>query len=144
MYKTRFFRQPEAMACVADYLKELLDCDDAPREISFWSAGCSTGQESYSLGMVVEDILRRHSPFYEWHGVGTDLSFQAIHNAQTGRYRAQAVEQLPERYRNSYMTRLDHWDYRVADDIRTRCHFFHSNLLHSADAPLARWLCTSR
>lgn len=135
--ETRFFRQPEALACVADYLKEVLDSDGAPKELSFWSAGCSTGEECYSLGMVIEDSLRRHSPFYEWHGVGTDLSFQAIATAQQATYSGRALETLPLRYRDSYVQQTGHWGYQIVGDVRTRCHFFHSNLLHSADAPFA-------
>ena len=61
--ETRFFRQTQAFDCVADYVEGLLRQDAAPGELSFWSAGCSTGQEAYSLGMVVERIVRQHRPW---------------------------------------------------------------------------------
>ena len=52
--ETRFFRQPEAFDCVADYVETLLRHGPAPSELSFWSAGCSSGQEAYSIGMLIE------------------------------------------------------------------------------------------
>ena len=136
--ETRFFRQPEAMTCTSEYLTELFEMnDEAPSEIAFWSAGCSTGQEVYSLSMVVEDFIQNQKPWMEWHGIGTDLSFQAIHSAQQGKYSESAISSIPAPYRKAFIDAGDGDDYQIAETLKARTHFFHSNLLHVNNAPFA-------
>lgn len=135
--ETRFFRQPEAYDCLAAYVEELLTAGPAPNELSFWSAGCSLGQELYSMAMVVESIASRHKPWLQWHGIGTDISFNAIHQAQQAIYPETAMDFIPRQYRDSYMDHKLGGRCRVTEDIRARTHFFHSNLLHVDSAPFA-------
>jgi chemotaxis methyl-accepting protein methylase len=135
--ETRFFRQPAAMDLVADYTRELMAQADKPQQLSFWSAGCSTGQELYSLAMVVEQVLMEHDPWCEWHGIGTDMSFQAINVAQRGEYIEAAVRTLPLKYRHPFLRKSGEDSWEVCDSIQARTHFFHSNLLHVNDAPFA-------
>ncbi|GAB3283571.1 CheR family methyltransferase [Parahaliea aestuarii] len=135
--ETRFFRQPAALDAVADYIDQWLQRDDTGNGFSFWSAGCSAGQELYSIAMVVEQRLRAREPWLEWHGIGTDLSFGAITEAQQGHYREGAIARIPAHFRRAYTRRVNSELWAIADDIRPRCHFFHSNLLHVNDAPFA-------
>jgi chemotaxis methyl-accepting protein methylase len=135
---TRFFRQPEAFDCLADYVKTLLEEGPAPSELAFWSAGCSHGQELYSMAMVVESIATtRGEPWLEWHGIGTDISFRAISEAQRGVYPELSVASIPEPYRDCYLDDKLGGRKIVVDSLRARTHFFHSNLLHVDSAPFA-------
>lgn len=135
--ETRFFRQPAALDAVADHVEDWLQREDTGNGFSFWSAGCSAGQELYSIAMVVEQRLRAREPWLEWHGIGTDISFGAVTEAQLGRYREGAIARIPAAYRRAYTRRVsDQW-WSIDDAIRARCHFFHSNLLHVNDAPFA-------
>lgn len=136
--ETRFFRQPAAMELVADYVDDWLGREDTGNGFSFWSAGCSAGHELYSIAMVVEDRLRGEEPWLEWHGIGTDISFQAITGAQRGHYPEPTIEHIPANYRRAFIRREeDAWT--VSEAIRARCHFFHSNLLHVNDAPFSEF-----
>lgn len=135
--ETRFFRQPDAYNCLGEYVQELLTSGPAPSELSFWSAGCSLGQELYSMAMVVESIASQHKPWLQWHGIGTDISFRAIAHAQQAIYPEAAMEFIPLRYREKYMDQKLGGRCKVSQDIRARTHFFHSNLLHVDSAPFA-------
>jgi chemotaxis methyl-accepting protein methylase len=135
--ETRFFRQPAAYDCLAQYVDSLLTAGPAPSELSFWSAGCSLGQELYSMAMVVESVVSRHKPWLQWHGIGTDISFNAIHQAQQAIYPNAAMNSIPLEFRESYMDEKLGGRYKVTENIRTRTHFFHSNLLHVDGAPFA-------
>jgi type IV pilus assembly protein PilK len=135
--ETRFFRQPDAFRCLAHYLDILLSGGPAPSELSFWSAGCSYGQELYSMAMVVAGVAARHKPLLQWHGIGTDISFNAIREAQQGVYPEAATQCIPDSYRESCMDYKLGERRRVIADIRARTHFFHSNLLHVDSAPFA-------
>ncbi len=135
--ETRFFRQPEAYDCLAQYVDALLTAGPAPSELSFWSAGCSHGQELYSMAMVVESVVSRHKPWLQWHGIGTDISFNAIHHAQQAIYPEAAMKSIPVQFRDSCMDHKLGGRRKVTDSIRARTHFFHSNLLHVDSAPFA-------
>ena len=135
--ETRFFRQPEAMQGVSSYVTELMTGKAKPLELSFWSAGCAAGQELYSIAMVVEQILAQDSPWVEWHGIGTDISFEAINKAQSGRYRETAIQTIPIQYRHPFVSKVSEAEWEISDSIRSRSHFFHSNLMHVDDAPFS-------
>ncbi len=134
---TRFFRQPEAYDCLAEYVETLMDEGPAPSELSFWSAGCSSGQELYSMAMVVDAIVSRHRPWTEWHGIGTDISFRAVSEAQRGVYREPETTNIPDHYRDRYLDEKLGNRRIVTGNLRARTHFFHSNLLHVDGAPFA-------
>lgn len=136
--ETRFFRQPEAFECLEHHVRSQVQ--DLPRtspEFSFWSAGCSHGHELYSMAMVVESILSEGKPWLEWHGIGTDISFQAISASVQGVYHEDSLAFIPSAYRHRYMEQKLGNRMKVAEDIRSRTHFFHSNLLHVDCAPFA-------
>lgn len=135
--ETRFFRQPDAYKCLAQYVDEILSVGPTPSELSFWSAGCSHGQELYSMAMVVESAVSRSKPWLQWHGIGTDISFNAIRQAQHAIYPEEAMRFIPAEYCESYMDHKLGGRRKVTDTIRARTHFFHSNLLHVDSAPFA-------
>jgi len=127
--ETRFFRQPAVLDCTANYVQELIEQKADYQGFSFWSAGCSTGQEVYSVGMVLEHLLREHQPQFEWHGFGTDVSFQAIGKAQGACYTESDIKSVPDIYQKPYLQKLGKDQWQVSENIRTRTDFFHSNLL---------------
>ena len=135
--ETRFFRQPEAYECLGEYVARLMAAGSAPTELSFWSAGCSRGQELYSMAMVVDSVIARSEPWVEWHGIGTDVSFNAIHHAQQGVYQERALQTIPAEFRDEYMVRKLGERVKVCESLQARTHFFHSNLLHADIAPFA-------
>lgn len=135
--ETRFFRQPEALTGLADHLQALVRSAALGPEFSFWSAGCSTGQELYSVAMVVEHLLSRSSPWIEWHGVGTDISFQAINFAQHACYSEDDITLIPLPYRREYVEKRDGDVWEMSAAIRARTHFLHSNLQHVDSSPLS-------
>ena len=135
--ETRFFRQPDAYKCLGQYVDELLSAGPTPSELSFWSAGCSHGQELYSMAMVVESAVSRCKPLLQWHGIGTDISFNAIRQAQQAVYPEEAMQFIPGEYLDSYMDHKLGGRRKVIDAVRARTHFFHSNLLHVDSAPFA-------
>lgn len=100
---TSFFRDPETW----DYLfKEILPKivagkgDDDP--IRVWNAGCASGEESYTIGMVLaetvgEDVFRRRVKIY-----ATDIDEDALAQARQGTYRADNLLALPQHLRERY------------------------------------------
>lgn len=135
--ETRFFRQVEALQGLAEYTEETIGKEGFDGEFSFWSAGCATGQELYSMAMVVEQIFSQHAPWFEWHGIGTDMSFNAVNRAQTGRYPESDIQTIPVNYRHPFVSKVADDEWAISDSILARTHFFHSNLMHVSSAPFA-------
>ena len=133
--ETRFFRQAAAMECVAQYVQDMLQRAPNFADFSFWSPGCSTGQEVYSIGMVLEHLLRDQQPGFEWYGLGTDISFQAVEQAKLACYSESEVRSLPQKFKTPYMAEAENGQWQVSENIRSRTDFFQNNLLH-VDSPV--------
>ncbi len=137
--ETRFFRQPAAFQQVRQEVCTRAQADTIGPEFSVWSVGCSTGEELYSLGMVVEHALRDSGCATNWHGIGTDVSFGAVARAKIGRYPERSINDIPLAYRSRYIRCEDKDQYWVCDRIFNRISFFHSNLMHVENAPFAKF-----
>ena len=119
---TSFFRDPEAFEAMKRHLKELIR-DKPPRsEVRAWTVGCSTGEEAYSVAMVIDECLTELERENEFHVFGTDLDANAIDTARAGSY-PESIEAdvSPERLKR-YFTKEDN-RYRVNTELRERLVF---------------------
>ncbi len=89
---TRFFREPDHFTFAAAAARRLAS---AGRRLHFWSAGCATGEEPYSLAMVLRAALPAAT---EWRILATDISTLALQKAQQGNFTAAQVAAVPRRY----------------------------------------------
>jgi chemotaxis protein methyltransferase CheR len=97
------------------------------RRLRIWSAASSTGQEAYSLAMM---LVENFPELAGWDVkiIGTDISRQVVDYAQRGRYRRLEVNRgLPARLLVKYMVR-DGEEWQVCDQIRRMCEFQYANL----------------
>ncbi len=141
--ETYFFRdKPTFDQLPADILPELADRRRQSRRLSIWSAGCSTGQEVYSLAMLFADQAER------WQGwtidiLGTDVSHRAIDAARGGLYSQFEVQ------RGLGVTQmLRHFDettggWQIRDGARAMVRFRQHNILgaHPGRVPFDLVLC---
>jgi chemotaxis protein methyltransferase CheR len=95
-----------------------------------WSAGCATGQETYTIMIcVAEELKRPGTPSSMILSVtGTDISRLAIAKAKAGIYTEEEVRGVPEKLLNEYFVRNGN-DYEVTDDLAKRVRFHLENLL---------------
>ena len=128
-HETSFFRHPPSFEAVRTrLLPELRERRPPGARLSIWSAGCSTGQEAYSLAMTALD----DAPKAEFRVWGGDISHQAIKAARRGRYNHRAVAMVPDQYRDRFLRKLTigpGGEYEVADEVRQRVLFMAMNLL---------------
>lgn len=97
------------------------------RRLRFWSAACSTGQEAYSLAMMLRENFP-HLQNWSLQIVGTDICAEVVSRAQAGRYhRLEVNHGLPARYLIKYFQRVaDDWE--IVPDLRRMCRFQQRNL----------------
>jgi two-component system CheB/CheR fusion protein len=116
---TGFFRDPEAFEFIrSTIVPELIDRARANgRILRLWSAGCATGEEAYSLALLLADALGPE--FSEWSVkiFATDIAADAINFARRGIYPENVLTELPRDYRERYFESIDH-SYRVSKSLR--------------------------
>jgi chemotaxis methyl-accepting protein methylase len=128
-HETSFFRHPPSFdALRLHVLPELRASKKGAARLSLWSAGCSTGQEAYSMAMcALDDTLPGDVTVW-----GGDISHQAIKIARQARYGPRAVAAIPERYRQRYLRQVtgpNGHEFEIADDVRRRVKFMTTNLV---------------
>jgi chemotaxis protein methyltransferase CheR len=132
--ETSFFRDASAFELLEkELLAGLVRRRESVCRLRLWSAACSSGQETYSLAMLVREHFPRLNS-WDLEIFGTDISREMIRRARTGRYPKREVSRgLPAAYRAKYMRPSgDEWE--VVPEIRQMCRFHERNL---CDGPLA-------
>ena len=116
---TGFFRDPEAYEFIKQsIIPELVQRgSENGRVLRLWSAGCATGEEAYSLALLLADHLGPEFPEWSIKIFATDLAADAIAFARRGLYPENILADLPPQYRERYFERIDH-GFRVSKALR--------------------------
>ena len=127
---TSFFRDPEAFAALEkDVIPELLDRAERTGEaVRVWVPGCGSGEEAYSLAILLCEGCAQRGKKVDIQVFGTDVDATAIRQARTGRYSSGVAEQLAPERRHRYLEH-DGDGYRVVQEIRDICLFSEHDLI---------------
>ncbi|WP_336332642.1 CheR family methyltransferase [Pseudomonas putida] len=136
---TNFFRDRDAFEALERHVLPQLACERDPAEgadeIRVWSAGCSTGEEAYSLAMLVCEQLALEQGARKVQVFATDLDERAIGIARAGSYSEAIVTDVPpSRLRQFFVKEDQH--YRVRKEVREKVLFARHNLL--SDPPFSQ------
>lgn len=126
--ETYFFREWPQLESFRDELLPQLAAENAERrELRIWSAGCATGEEPYSIAI----LLRESGRFDGWRVriLGTDLVASAIAAARRARYRDASLRATPEPLRERYLCPEGKHAWRLDERIRCAVDFEAANLL---------------
>ncbi len=132
--KTDFFREPVHFQFLLDTaLPEFLaeSAANGGKKFIVWSAGCSTGEEPYTLGMVLGEFAAQH-PDFHYSIMATDISTRVLEKARTGIYDEHLVEDIPHSYKQKYFLRSKDRAkrlVRVVPELRARISFQRVNLM---------------
>ncbi len=132
---TQFFRNPEVFAALeAAVVPKLVMELNAEDPVRIWVPGCATGEEVYSIAVLVREAMERHGVAPKVQIFGTDIDDAAVAVARHGRYRKSIVGMSPERMERWFAE--DGEDYCPVKDIREMCVFS----VHSVtkDPPFSR------
>ena len=125
---TNFFRDPEAWNALAeDVIPRLVGEAAQSRSLRIWSAGCSSGEEPYSIAMLLAEHLGDAANNYTIKIYGTDIDEDALTTARQAVYRTEQLKDVPDRLMDRYFTREGQL-YRLRRDIRRWCIFGSHNL----------------
>lgn len=115
---TSFFRDPAAFEALAkDVIPELFEAQEAGEPIRIWAVGCATGEEAYSLAMLLLEEAERRQVAPNVQIFASDLDDGALATAREGRYpRAIEGDVSEERLRRFFVEEVAH--YRIRKDVR--------------------------
>ena len=126
--ETSFFRnEPQLDTFEQRFLPELLEKRKATKTLRIWSAACSSGEEPYTLAMILHRSLGIRLSDWRIEILGTDISEKVLHTAQSGRYTHYAVKSTNPMVLGRYFKK-DGMDYVLDDEIRSMVHFEKLNL----------------
>lgn len=125
---TFFMREPDHFHFFYDKVLPYLEANVKDKDLRIWSAGCSTGEEPYTLAMLVADYFKNQKFLWDSRILATDISRKVLTAATEGIYSTEQIAPLPERWRKSYFTKVDDQHYAVADVIRNEVVFRAFNL----------------
>ncbi len=125
--ETYFFREPDHFTQLANLMIPKVK----NRPLRVWCAAASTGEEPYSLAMVLNEKLGPNG----WELTASDLSVRVLEAAEQGLYRMQRIENMPSNYLKKYCRRgVGPYEgmFMVDSELRKRVQFVQHNLLESA------------
>lgn len=117
--------QNTALPAVCEQLKK-----QNRKDIRVWCAGCSTGEEPYTLLMLMHEYLGAQYKDWDAGILATDISEQVLSKAQQGIYGADKVASLPDTLQRKYFTKIGNGKMQVCDALRKEVTFRRFNLMN--------------
>lgn len=130
--ETYFFREFHQLRCLAEeILPEFIERNEGVR---IWSAGCSTGEEPYSLAIVLQEMMPK-SLLKKCEIIATDIDYNVLKLAKIGRYGERSIKNLPIPYLKNYFSAIGENEYEVGNALKKLITFSRVNLydLHQMD-----------
>lgn len=129
---TFFFRERDHFDFLEKTVLPSLDSEKTgipAQPLRIWSAGCASGEEVYSLSMLLREYYGPRFAAVDSGLLATDISLAALREAEAGEYNIGKMRELPASYRNTYFLRKDESVYTIRDDIRKMVMFKRLNLM---------------
>lgn len=133
-HETYFFREQYQLdAFRIEMLPELVERLGDRRRLTVWSAGCSTGEEAYTLAILLHEDRRLRG--WNIRVVGSDISRKVVSHARMATYGPSSFRTTPQRYQSEYFT-ASGGQFTVRDVIRNLCSFGQVNLMTTDRFPI--------
>lgn len=134
---TGFFRDPEAFSALEQrVIPRLFEGNPPGSTIRAWLPGCSTGEEAYSLAILIQERLSELKQHYNVQIFATDIDGEAIATARRGLYPESILDGIPPERRHRFFREEESGVYRINKAIRDMLIFSEQNLIK--DPPFSR------
>ena len=129
LHETRFMRHASSLNLLAGYIQQRCAVKkNCPTMLTAWSAGCSTGEEVYSLAIVMDQAVASNEPRPRINVIGSDLSRNSLNTARQGSYHRRALTNLSAPQIAQYFDQTDDDRFVVKAGLRERTQFLPVNL----------------
>jgi chemotaxis protein methyltransferase CheR len=128
---TYFMRESKHFDYVRDTVLPYLAETVKDRDLRVWSAGCSTGEEPYTLEMIMQDYFSNQM-MWDTQILATDISNRALEIARHGIYSEEAIKEIPSMWKLNYFEKMagNETNYKVKQNIKNNVIFRVFNLMN--------------
>lgn len=129
--KTDFFREPAHFEFLLDTVLPEHAAEETGRPIKFWSSASSSGEEAYTIAMVMSEFNSMNQPI-SYEVFGTDISSDILQKALLGVYSEERIANIPLSYKKKYFLRNKDAEkklVRIVPELRSVCSFKRLNLM---------------
>jgi chemotaxis protein methyltransferase CheR len=133
--KTDFFREPVHFDFLtSNILPELVNTSKTFKSLKIWSAGCSSGEEPYTIAIVLFEYLEKN-PGFDFSILGTDISTKILQKAIDAVYKEERVEGIPLELKRKYFLKSkdrENPSVKMGAMLRSKVHFDRLNFMDSS------------
>lgn len=115
---TFFMRESEHFRFFMERILPFLKSTVKDKDLRVWSAGCSTGEEPYTLAMIMYDFFGKEKLYWNTDILATDISTKVLNEAISGIYSSEKIKALPHRWKVNYFDSLGNEKYIVSDKVK--------------------------
>lgn len=129
--ETYFFRYPEQFKIFKDYVLPEIIRENKNRtfkSLKIWSAGCSTGEEPYTIAIIVSEVIKDLSS-WDIHILGTDVSAVALEKAIKGRFAKSSFRITEEEFKQKYFKKVGDNTWEIIPEVKKLVNFSYHNLI---------------
>jgi len=126
---TFFMRESNHFHLYKDKILPHLAASLKSKDLRVWCAGCSTGEEAYTLAMLTDEFFGNEKLDWDTKLLATDISDRALNAATNGVYDREDIEVLPKRWQLNYFTKWGEDKVRINDEIKKEIIFRRFNLM---------------
>lgn len=128
-HHTFFMREFEHFKFFQNTVMPQLHKNIKNRDLRIWSAGCSSGEEAYTLSMIIQDFLAEEKSLWDKKILATDISPNVIDIAQKGIYSSDSLENVPEIWKLTYFDKIDSELFKASTRLKNEVIFRVFNLM---------------
>lgn len=126
---TYFYREENHFKHLKEVILPFEEKNNKSRILNIWSAGCSSGEEPYTIAMVIDDYFKFNGIQWKIQILASDISENVLSKAREGIYTEEAIKNLPESFKKKYFDRTNDGKLQVNADIRKYVTFKVFNLM---------------
>lgn len=129
---TYFFREPNHFEFLENKFlpKRFKQMAESEEEMRIWSAGCSSGEEPYTIAMILNEYINNNKINCTIKILATDISITVLHEAKKGIYSEDRVKTLPNHLKTKYLNKLTNDKFEVKDILKAMIQFKKLNLMN--------------
>lgn len=125
---SKFFRNPTTFQKIEEEILPRItrEYEGTTGLVKVWCAGCATGEEVYSMAMLLDTHFKQRELALPFTVIGTDIDVDSLKHAEQGCYRKEVLDETPDHYLETYFERDDR--FRVREGIKANVQFLRLDL----------------
>lgn len=131
---TYFYREENHFKYLREVILPYEEKNNKLKIINIWSAGCSSGEEPYTLAMIISDYFQLKKMNWQINILATDISQNVLDKAVEAIYGEESLKDLPQSFKNKYFLKTKDNKFQVTQEIKSHITFKTFNLMEPITA----------